>query len=282
MTGFHSVIDRPERVSRVIPPTTTIAKISAQQANSHAATAPCRVLSVAVSPRRAASRLSRRTHSTPAKMTGNGQGEGRGASWQVRRKVRPRRTRRTRRPSDHGLPRRVSMRRAPPAPRRRSAPMPAPLRRSPAVTGASARAGLPSLPQAARAAPSATPQQPVARNAAAERSDRRSVSASKRAAVKNHTGAPSARGECQNPRLGALQLDRDNRRDRADLKPRLGQCRIGECGDFPGRAAALAADAERQHPRRNGLCRRPRAQSDIFSGSSTLIASSLRQLRRND
>ena len=45
MTGCHSVIDRPERVSRVIPPTTTIAKISAQQANSHAATAPCRVLS---------------------------------------------------------------------------------------------------------------------------------------------------------------------------------------------------------------------------------------------
>ncbi len=26
MTGFHSVIDRPERVSRVIPPTTTISK----------------------------------------------------------------------------------------------------------------------------------------------------------------------------------------------------------------------------------------------------------------
>ncbi len=48
MTGFHSVIDRPERVSRVIPPTTTIAKISAQQASSHAATAPCRVPSVAV------------------------------------------------------------------------------------------------------------------------------------------------------------------------------------------------------------------------------------------
>ena len=47
MTGFHSVIDRPERVSREIPPTTTIAKINAQQANSHAATAPCRVLSAA-------------------------------------------------------------------------------------------------------------------------------------------------------------------------------------------------------------------------------------------
>ena len=39
MTGFHSVIDRPERVSRVIPPTTTIGKISAQHRKSHAATA---------------------------------------------------------------------------------------------------------------------------------------------------------------------------------------------------------------------------------------------------
>ena len=37
-TGFHSVIDRPERVSRVIPPTTTITKIIAQQANSQTAT----------------------------------------------------------------------------------------------------------------------------------------------------------------------------------------------------------------------------------------------------
>src|SRR6516225_8209086 len=42
MTGFHSVIDSPESVSRVIPPTTTIRKINAQQANSHAATAPSR------------------------------------------------------------------------------------------------------------------------------------------------------------------------------------------------------------------------------------------------
>ena len=39
MTGFHSVIDRPESVSRVIPPTTTIRNINAQQPNSHAATA---------------------------------------------------------------------------------------------------------------------------------------------------------------------------------------------------------------------------------------------------
>src|SRR5215469_9814125 len=42
MTGFHSVIDSPESVSRVIPPTTIIRKINAQQANSHAATAPSR------------------------------------------------------------------------------------------------------------------------------------------------------------------------------------------------------------------------------------------------
>src|SRR5215470_8327426 len=42
MTGFHSVIDSPESVSRVTPPTTTIKKINAQQANSHLATAPSR------------------------------------------------------------------------------------------------------------------------------------------------------------------------------------------------------------------------------------------------
>src|SRR5215469_11949230 len=42
MTGFHSVIDRPDSVSRVIPPTTTIRKINAQQPKSHAATAPRR------------------------------------------------------------------------------------------------------------------------------------------------------------------------------------------------------------------------------------------------
>src|SRR5580692_7673503 len=38
ITGFHSVIDRPERVSRVMPPTTTIRKIKPQQKRSHAAT----------------------------------------------------------------------------------------------------------------------------------------------------------------------------------------------------------------------------------------------------
>ena len=44
MSGFHSVIERPERVSRVIPPTTIIKKIIRQQTNSHAATgaSPCR------------------------------------------------------------------------------------------------------------------------------------------------------------------------------------------------------------------------------------------------
>src|SRR5436190_20997651 len=38
VTGFHSVIDRPERVSRVMPPTTTIRKINPQQKKSHTAT----------------------------------------------------------------------------------------------------------------------------------------------------------------------------------------------------------------------------------------------------
>ena len=37
--GCHSVIDRPECVSRVTPPTTIIANTSAQQTRSHAATA---------------------------------------------------------------------------------------------------------------------------------------------------------------------------------------------------------------------------------------------------
>src|SRR5215471_12442862 len=37
MTGFHSVIDKPERVSRVMPPTITIRKISAQQPKSQTA-----------------------------------------------------------------------------------------------------------------------------------------------------------------------------------------------------------------------------------------------------
>jgi hypothetical protein len=37
--GCHSVIDRPECVRRVTPPTTMIANTSAEQAKSHAATA---------------------------------------------------------------------------------------------------------------------------------------------------------------------------------------------------------------------------------------------------
>src|SRR6266851_8574842 len=40
ITGVDSVIDRPERVSRVMPPTTTIRAIIAQQAKSQAATGP--------------------------------------------------------------------------------------------------------------------------------------------------------------------------------------------------------------------------------------------------
>src|SRR5215217_9701406 len=38
VTGCHSVIDNPDRVSRVTPPITTIAKIIAQQHSSHTAT----------------------------------------------------------------------------------------------------------------------------------------------------------------------------------------------------------------------------------------------------
>src|SRR5215470_16471553 len=43
-TGFHSVIDRPDKVSRVMPPTTTIRKIIAQQIKSQAAIAPSPLL----------------------------------------------------------------------------------------------------------------------------------------------------------------------------------------------------------------------------------------------
>src|SRR5712691_6402145 len=46
-TGCHSVIDRPDRVSRVTPPNTTMTKIMPQQNNSHSAT--CRELGVALS-----------------------------------------------------------------------------------------------------------------------------------------------------------------------------------------------------------------------------------------
>ncbi len=37
VTGCHSVIERPERVSRVMPPITTMTKIMAQQNRSHTA-----------------------------------------------------------------------------------------------------------------------------------------------------------------------------------------------------------------------------------------------------
>jgi len=42
MIGFHSVIDRPEPVSRVAPPTTTMANTRVAQKNSHSATARLR------------------------------------------------------------------------------------------------------------------------------------------------------------------------------------------------------------------------------------------------
>ena len=39
MIGFHSVIERPDSVRRVTPPTTTIRNIMAQQTSSHHAIA---------------------------------------------------------------------------------------------------------------------------------------------------------------------------------------------------------------------------------------------------
>ena len=50
ITGFHSVIDRPERVRRVMPPTTTISKISAQQPKRQAATAAGRAFAATAAP----------------------------------------------------------------------------------------------------------------------------------------------------------------------------------------------------------------------------------------
>src|SRR6516164_3620341 len=38
VTGFHSTIDRPDSVSRVAPPTTTVANIRAATASSHSRT----------------------------------------------------------------------------------------------------------------------------------------------------------------------------------------------------------------------------------------------------
>jgi hypothetical protein len=53
------------------------------------------------------------------------------------------------------------------------------------------RASEPAAPTAASAAPSATPQQPVARNAASERIVKRGVSSRSREAGKNRAGMPS-------------------------------------------------------------------------------------------
>ena len=44
--GFHSTIERPESVSRVTPPTTTMANTKAQQINSQIATGFCIFLEV--------------------------------------------------------------------------------------------------------------------------------------------------------------------------------------------------------------------------------------------
>src|SRR5215475_1202647 len=43
VTGFHSTIDRPDSVSRVAPPTTTVTNIRAATASSHSRTARRRV-----------------------------------------------------------------------------------------------------------------------------------------------------------------------------------------------------------------------------------------------
>src|SRR5215471_2615146 len=48
MTGFHSVIDSPDNVSRVTPPTTTIKKINPQHMKSHAAIGPSPSLAAAL------------------------------------------------------------------------------------------------------------------------------------------------------------------------------------------------------------------------------------------
>ncbi len=44
LIGFHDVIDRPDSVSRVMPPTATIATISAATIHSHRATLSGRAL----------------------------------------------------------------------------------------------------------------------------------------------------------------------------------------------------------------------------------------------
>ena len=54
VTGCHSVIDKPDSVSRVAPPTSTMAKISAATAKSHTRMAWRRVTSMAIGSRMAA------------------------------------------------------------------------------------------------------------------------------------------------------------------------------------------------------------------------------------
>ena len=52
-----------------------------------------------------------------------------------------------------------------------------------------------------------------------------------------------------NGRLVGLEVDRDDRGDRARREPGLGESVVCQPGDFLGRNAALAADPERQDRR---------------------------------
>ena len=122
-------------------------------------------------------------------------------------------------------------------------------RRSHAATCALARSAMPFGPAAASAAPSATPQQPVARNTASERSVRRVGLGKQPLGGKNRAGTPSVTGERVNAGLGELQIDRDDRRDGIRSETRRSERRAREIGDLLGRTAALASDAERQYRR---------------------------------
>ena len=193
-------------------------------------------------------------------MTGYGQGEGSAALWQVRRKTRPRRKARGSGPATPPRQR---------APRTASAAtsIGADARATAQVARRDRRFGTsrtPSLPQAARAAPSATPQQPVARNAAAERSDRRSVSASKRAAVKNHTGTPSVAASARIPGSARFSSIETTAATEPISNPASANVASASAAISAGRAAALAADAERQHPRQRSLPETARAERHLF------------------
>ena len=108
----------------------------------------------------------------------------------------------------------------------------------------------PSGPAAASAAPSATPQQPVARNAASERT--RQPRRSRRAGARPGKTAPARRaprpahGSPARPILSSTETTAATAPRR---EPGLGQAVARQRGDLLGRAAALAADAERQHRR---------------------------------